>query len=552
MTFRDLDRDGNTGSLTEVLAAHVVDIPENDGMHVYRHIQEECKSQLPISSESKWCIQALTNPGVDITQFDKSFITLTVRIGLQLSQAITPLGDGATEIQKLFYQGCRLFIGWKNATDAIREYSIYHKGKQITGTLQSHATQESFLYHTIRGQDDLEYHKGRYSIAEAVAKCDYASYCGQYVSLQQLAEAGTNPFYLTFDLQIPYNDLLVFQQFEEYPNALFGKMELYFKFNKDSMVFLQTDPANSVELFYKGSRSHFPNITDSQIAQANTELHSLVLNYTREYTQINDPANIITGYGDSSLSISEITLSTTSMQIVDCFATICGTNMEPEKLEAARVKYQSEPWGYFTQNVNFLPYTTSATSTGLFVTQQCYLNNTTDFIITFPRTENEITVMKNPMLKEFRLTTMNVDFPELALDFTSPRFVEIMMKASDQEYSKPRREYAQSLTVPREIEGNALTSAEDLTSFMVTLHVERPSAYGMIQDGIDSGGQQVSVRLKATPLYNNTGSYCNSNPPPPVLYTVNDAAFLFNSQDGGRCLYTDRNLDEVIPTFMSQ
>ena len=160
--------------------------------------------------------------------------------------------------------------------------------------------------------------------------------------------------------------------------------------------------------------------------------------------------------------------------------------------------------------------------------------------------------MKNPMLKEFRLTTMNVDFPELALDFSSPRFVEIMMKASDQEYSKPRREYAQSLTVPREIEGSQLTSAEDLTSFMVTLHVERPSAYGMIQDGIDSQGQQVSVRLKATPLYSNDDSYCNSSPPPPVLYTVNDAAFLFNSQDGGRCLYTDRALEEVIPAFMSQ
>ena len=74
----------------------------------------------------------------------------------------------------------------------------------------------------------------------------------------------------------------------------------------------------------------------------------------------------------------------------------------------------------------------------------------------------------------------------------------------------------------------------------------------MIQDGIDSEGQQVSVRLKATPLYNNDDSYCNSSPPPPVLYTVNDAAFLFNSQDGGRCLYTDRALEEVIPAFMSQ
>ena len=553
MTFRQLDGNENIGTISEVLAAHVIDIPENDGMHIYRHIQEECKSQLPISSESKWCIQPLTNPGVHITQFDKSFITLTVKVGLQLDTALTKTDAEAGTLQDLIYEGIRVFIGWKNATDAIREYSIYHKGKQVTGTLQSHATQESFLYHTIRGQDDLEYHKGRYSLAEAVAKCDYASYCGQYVSLKTLAEAGTDTFYLTFDLQIPYCDLLCFQQFEEYPNEIFGKLELYFKFNKDSLVYIQTDPAESIPLFYKGSRSLYPDLDDDTLGKSLLELQAYgsVLNYTREYTQINDSATIINS-ATNGLKTNEITIRTVSMQIVDCFSTICGTNMEPEKLEAARLKYQSEPWGYFTQNVNFLPYTTSATSNGLFVTQQTYLNNTTDFVITFPTTENEITVLKNPMLKEFRLTTMNVDFPELALDFSSPRFVEIMMKASDQEYSKPRREYAQSLTVPREIDGSQLTPAEDLTSFMVTLHVERPSAYGMIQDGIDSEGQQVSVRLKATPLYNNDDSYCNSSPPPPVLYTVNDAAFLFNSQDGGRCLYTDRALEEVIPAFMSQ
>ena len=237
MTFRQLDGTENTGSISEVLATHTIDIPENDGMHVYRHIQEECKSQLPISSESKWCIQPLTNPGVHVTQFDKSFITLTVQVTLQLDTALTGLSED-TNLGDLIGQGTYLFIGWKNATDAIREYSIYHKGKQITGTLQSHATQESFLYHTIRGQDDLEYHKGRYSLAEAVAKCDYASFCGQYVPLDKLVEAGTDPFTLDFDLQIPYCDLLCFQQFEEYPNELFGKLELYFKFNKDSLVYM--------------------------------------------------------------------------------------------------------------------------------------------------------------------------------------------------------------------------------------------------------------------------------------------------------------------------
>ena len=149
MTFRNLNSGEDIGTISEVLANHSIEVPENDGMHVYRHIQEECKSQLPINAESKWCIQALTNPGVDVVQFDKSFITLSVKVGLQLSQALSVESGGS--LSDLINQGTKLFIGWKNATDAIREYSIYHKGKQVTGTLQSHATEESFLYHTIRG-----------------------------------------------------------------------------------------------------------------------------------------------------------------------------------------------------------------------------------------------------------------------------------------------------------------------------------------------------------------------------------------------------------------
>ena len=70
MTFRNLNTGDEIGTISEVLANHALEVPENDGMHVYRHIQEECKSQLPINTESKWCIQALTNPGVDVVQFD--------------------------------------------------------------------------------------------------------------------------------------------------------------------------------------------------------------------------------------------------------------------------------------------------------------------------------------------------------------------------------------------------------------------------------------------------------------------------------------------------
>ena len=182
------------------------------------------------------------------------------------------------------------------------------------------------------------------------------------------------------------------------------------------------------------------------------------------------------------------------------------------------------------------------------------LKNVTDFIITFPQTEHEITVSKNPMLKGFYLNTLNRNYPELALNTDSARFQRIMMNAADIYRSKCLREFAQSISTARGDASGALIPQEDLTSFMIILHVERPSAMGLICDGLDSDGHQVSVRIQGTPIYSGEGidTYCANSPPPPVLYVVYDTFWAFNSQNEGSCIYSDRPFNDEIDQFMSE
>ena len=538
------------GTINEVLSRDILHSVENDGDHTYLSIQEESKSQLPINSESMNVIVPLTNPNLDVVCFDKSFITLKVAVKFNFSRSFQYEG-----VETLLTRAVKLFIGLKHSTDCIGEYSIYHKGKQITGTLQSNGTAESFLYHTYRSQESLSNRRGIHSVASIVSKGDRSSSCGEFIKFSQLN--GHDTITIPFTFTIPFNDILCFQQFREYPSKFFGDLELRFKFNKNAFVFMQVDPEYSIKSYRVRHKLQGDSITDAIIKLTPAFFaQSGAINYNHEYTQVGDPSDIIhtitAGGGVINMQIGSVTMSADSIEISECYTTMMGYRINPEAAEEMQTKFESEPWVKFSQNINYLPFSTGASSSQLFVNQQTYLNNVTDFILVFPRTQHEITVSKNPLLQDLSLNVMNRKYPEMPLDTTSERFAQMMMNSSDCFNQLPNYEYAQSLNYARADEYGSNNPMEDLTSFLLTLKVERPSAMGLICDGLDSKGQQVSVRLTAKPKYPGANDeYCAQQPPPPVLYTVSDSFFIFNAKDGGQCIYSDRDFNEVVEQFMS-
>ena len=534
------------GTINSILSKDILRSIDNDGDHTYLNIQEESKTQLPITSEAMNITVPLTNPNICVTCFDKSFITL--KVSVKFNVATTPTISSATNIAK----AVRYFIGLKHSSEAIGEYSIYHKGKQVSGTLQSNATAESFLYHVYRSEDELTNRRGIYTKADAAAKMDLSSICGKFVSLYDLN--GATSITIPFTITIPFNDILCFQQFTDYPAALFGALELRFKFNKNAFVFLQCNPKECLKKYMCNHNivSTSTGYTELTNALSTTPDH---LAYDKEFSQVGDQNFLITGVSYASNAVTYTlgyqNFTPDTIQITECYTTMCGYRISPERIEGLRSKFESEPWVKFSQNINYLPFSTSASSSQLFVNQQTYLNNTTDFILTFPRTQHEITVLKNPMLQDLSLTVMNRKYPEMSLDTSSERFAQLMLSASDTYMMTPNREYVQSISMFRTDDDGTVTPNEDLTSFVCTLKVERPSAMGMICDGLDSKGEQVSVRLTAKPKYpGGTDQYCAASPPPPVLYTVNDSFFIFNSRDGGQCIYSDKDFNEVVTSFM--
>ena len=568
MTFAP-PKQSSIGTVDQILSEDIIEKIDNDGDNTYLHLRQECHTNTPITGDGTTFVIPLTNVQCDVTQFDKSFINLNLNIVFDIDGYAAKTADTDDTGGEAF----QVFLGLKHASDIISEYALFHRGRQVAGTLQSNGTIESFLYNSLRNENDLMYRGGSYSIDRYVYEQDSNCRCGSTVSLKELQTAAAGNGYITvnFNFIIPFTDILLFQQFTHYPQALFGDLELRFKVNKRALVCLQMDPRQ----FLKSG-----NLTTTKILNKEALRETLA---TRDYTQVGDKfvgvtkakfakqaLNAVQGLANlfgtaewsvMNLSVGDVSFTPLAITVNECYADICGYKVQSDKLEKMRNKYTNKPWVKFTQNVQYLPFSTSPSTTGISATQQIYLNNTTDLILLFPTTANECggTVYKNPMLDNLSLTLMNRKYPEVAINTCSPECTQMMLNATDDLHRVPLMEYSESIATPRWLVGavgEAVTyyHDRDLTRAIFTFKVERPSAMGLICDGLDSKGQQVPIRLTASnPMGGDDNTYCNreGGVPPPILVTVNDACLMFNAKDGGKCQYANGDFNDQIKTFMA-
>lgn len=560
MTFAPRDYHPN-GTISSIIESNTLNRIDNDGAHEYLHLQGECSTQLPVTSESTEIRIPLTDVNVDATQFDKSFITIGVDIPCNFKSE-TPIddytGEQDADIIEQIYRGCKIFVGLKHSTECIREYKVYHKGRIVDGASQDNATVEGFIYNTYKAEESIVNRRGCHTLWESAHKDDISSICGTYISLYDLLQAQKNGGKLTipFTFTIPFNDIVVFNMFTLYHNAIFGQLELLFKFNPHALVYVQSEPLGSINKYcIRNQNTQMKQVWG--IIQDKLKDFPLYLDYNYEYEQIGDQTIMVNSIQPTvtgpQVTTSKMVLQATGMRLHTCFTTIVGCKQETDALEKLREKFTNQTcWYAFSQRVQYLPFTQTASSHGLSITQQTYLKNVTDFVLLFPRSERQLTVSKNPMLTELSLTAMNRQLPAQPLDTSSERFAEIMLNSSDIEYGAPFKEYANSVTIPRANANGIMHHPCDLTSFLVTLKVERPSAMGMITDGLDSAGQSVAIRLKAKKKFEgDIDDYCTKSPPPPVLVLISDTFWLFSAKDGGKCILSDGNFNEVRTSFLS-
>jgi hypothetical protein len=170
------------------------------------------------------------------------------------------------------------------------------------------------------------------------------------------------------------------------------------------------------------------------------------------------------------------------------------------------------------------------------------LHNCTDAILAFPKDSTSITCYENPMLKNLQLTIDGKLYPVKSIETVGERFFNMALTASNlDENDECTEEYEDSLTRPlNDDAGNRFARTKnDQTSFIPPIQLERNGA-GFFFDGIETGNENVKVRLTAVPMYsgaNDTYYVPDStaptvHPPNPEIWFNRDVYWTLDLDNG--------------------
>ncbi|KAA6397366.1 MAG: hypothetical protein EZS28_007111 [Streblomastix strix] len=536
---------------------------KNDGEHHYSIKEIKPESQMPALFD-KEIIISLSDSDHDVTQIQNSFLSIVLTANLQFDNKFEQFDDS-------YKDGVVLFVGLKSGSNIIREYTVYHRGRTIDGSLQNDATTESFIYNTIKPKSEKNNRKHIHSLYENIHKFD-TSACGTYITMREIEEAigtQTNVPYLMpvrFRISVPLDDLLIFSAFTDYPNGMFGDLKIKFKINPNAFVFAQVNPTVSLAKYYTMNKDELLSSGQQKLMDIDLFFRnwSLTFQYTKQFTQLGCTADLITSIRTEQLTqsglknlvcdIAPVTVSIKNYVVTEVTANMAGYKATEACLARVRDFFSTRAFVVPAQRVEIWPFPTSATLTGIRTSQNIPLSHVTDFVLLFPKDARCTTCFENPCYQNMQLTTCGRNFPDMPMNTTDQQFFQLQLNASNLDLLfEATDEFEDALTTPRNTATRRLNAHTDLTSFMVSLQCERNSNGTLTFDGLDTMNQNTSVELRGAPIYQGvTDCYYNvdtngKRPPPPILCTVHDTFWLFSPNQGGSCHYdTTHSFDEVV------
>ena len=515
-------------------------IAYNGGDHSFSSYTEDVDDKdAPMSIGTKTKIK-WTHSGHTISQMEKNSCTQKVDFYVQLNKTLT-LDDDVNELN-------RIFIGFKHGIEFLRDGRLWVDNVMIKEYQQDELIRESFAYNSIKPIDLKEPAKNRFSLWENTSKMS-PSMCGAYVPLKLLADGQVHT--VSFEITFYLIDQLAFQAWRLYPNSICGEIEEEVITSAEALVWHQIQPSVVKEIEELLNCSTI----DQQVPEYVT--------ISNKFSQIGSPATIVTEYkkdtvansgsysgylthpilGEDAASGSQIYYKTEEVilnvrggMIQQMRSDLHGFGLKSHVLEGL-IKELQTPLVIPSQQLVREGFQGLATSAGLDVSKSIALNNATNITVMFPKRSNEITCFDNIMYQNVQLTINNIKYPDTEFDSTiGSRFYQYQLLANELDGAlRPTHELEDSWTMPL----NDLKTGErykgtirDGTSFCINFQLERTNA-GYVFDGIDTGGNTVTIKFKGQPMfrgdndtyYNFDPNNLSLNPPSPEMWICTDTYF---------------------------
>ena len=517
--------------------AHLVQ--HNGGDHYFNWKTFECTEQTAPHPVGTKTYLRLTTENFDVTQMEKSFITVLLRLNTKFDQVLTGVKEKDTN--KLL----RVFVGLKNAAEFFGKLDTLCENVMLKNT-QDEAVREQFAYNSIKGRSQKATAKFSHSTWENVSNMN-ESVCGIYIPCADIADA--QPHQFAMELTIPYQDFLKYQAFTLYPNKIAGELKELVQTSLEGFVWAPINPSIVKE------RIEF--LDDKTIAESFPSNLAL----TRKFTQIGNPANIViemkdgtaptadSGYlkvtNDSAngidVKLGKASLSITSGTVEIMRTNIAGFNIKPE-CHSQIYQLLKTPIIIPSQTLDRRIFASAATSNGIDANIDIALSNATNITVMFPKRHNDCTCFDNIMYQNVSLSVNKHEYPDTEVSTIGARFYQMQLVANELDGTlEATKEFEDSFTDPL----NDTTTGtrykncrSDATSFGINFQLERPNA-GYVFDGIDTDTKTVPISFKGKPIYTGENDtyyifdpdHKDQHPPPPELWICQDTYFTM-STDG--------------------
>lgn len=505
-------------------------ISKNDGIRSFSIQDNSCfDSDVPFDIGTQTHIK-ITNNQHDINQLGESFITAKIKLMGHFGKTYTAT-DGAKCL--------KFFIGFKNAAEAIRQLEVENNNVDCD-YLQTDCIRESFAYHTYRTRSAKEIRKFSHSLYSNVHNYDN-SVCGAYVDPTTFT-AGTDKeieFKISFDI----NDLLGLECFQDFPRFI-GDIVLKLIFDKAALVWAQVDPRKVSDLNSL--------IYESISPEVNALIQTQNVRYDHKFAQAGNPLTVIktaTLTGTTSepssvtFAVESDTFTCTSMTITELKCSCYGYKVNQTAMnEIINLFSPQNPFLIPAEFVDRKKFSQGSDGSAIDTDFSYALHNCTDAILAFPKDPVSITCYENPMLKNLQLTIDGKLYPVKSIQTTGERFFNMTLIASDlDEKDEATEEYEDSLTRPLNDDSGTRFARtwKDQTSFIPPIQLERNGA-GYFFDGLETGNENVKVRLTATPMYTGNNdtyyipdpSHTDKHPPAPEIWFNRDVYWTADTQNG--------------------
>lgn len=508
--FKNLPSYGNTVEFIKRLKQI---LETNDGTRSFTWKTVDCDLNPAPFNQNQETTVPLTHPDHMMSDLSKGFLTFLIELALKA----TGLENVLADVHHLL----KAYVGARSANQIIERLQILCRNLS-TGYNKNECIREGFAYSNMKNKESRKTRKFEETLYENV-EIGSDSVAGTYINLVDYKDGQTK--LATFELNVPFDNLLALQSFDLYCNRVVGELSAKLYVKPYGLVWAQVDPRQILEnkLIMKGE-----NITDSIVDSS--------VFFKRQFTQINNEADIINGEtvadGKITYKHGNVSLICTNMRVLSLKSNMCGFGITDKSLAEIK-QILSSPIPILSQQLEYDTFNSLPTGNGITATISRPLINATAISIMFPKHSNDITVFENPMYKDVQLTIGSENYPSEVISTQGARFLQYQLVASELDgHLQCTQEFEDSLTCSKnDSEGKRYKNMlRDATAFMLNFQTERPGADHCFDGLYYPNG--IQIKFRGNPIhqgiddtYYNVDETGTIHPPAVELWICQDTWF---------------------------